>query len=101
MRDEGKLEDVWKEADPKFRAAITREKYDDFLGAVRRKLGKVISTSNLGWNISTFNFNTTVVMNQKTVFERGQGAESFTFSIAGTNAVLVGYNIQSMDLITK
>jgi hypothetical protein len=40
-------------------------------------------------------------MTQQTVFEHGQGTESFTFALAGTNAVLVAYNIQSMDLITK
>jgi len=40
-------------------------------------------------------------MTQKTVFENGQSTESFTFAIDGTNAVLLGYNIQSMDLITK
>ena len=30
-----------------------------------------------------------------------QGTESFAFTLNGTNAVLAGYNIQSMDLITK
>ncbi|MGH7972148.1 MAG: hypothetical protein ACREIC_25825 [Limisphaerales bacterium] len=40
-------------------------------------------------------------MSQKTLFEKGEGTESFTFALDGTNAVLVGYNIQSMDLITK
>jgi len=97
----GRLEDIWKEADPQFRTAATRQKFDDLMGAVQRKLGKVASTSNGGWNFRTFNFKTTVFMTQQTVFERGQGTESFTFGIDGTNAVLVGYNIQSMDLITK
>ena len=98
---QGKLEDIWNGADPQFRTASTRQKYDDFMGAVQRKLGKVTSTSNTGWNIKTFNFKTTVYMVQETAFEKGQGTESFTFGINGTNAVLVGYNIQSMDLIIK
>jgi len=50
----GKLEDIWKEADPQFRAAATKQKFDDLMGAVQRKLGKVASTSNTGWNIKTY-----------------------------------------------
>ena len=99
--NQGKLDDIWKSADSTFRTASTKPKYDDFIGAVQRKLGKVTTTSNIGWNVSSFNLKTTVLMAQKTVFENGQGTESFTFAINGTNAVLVGYNIQSMDLITR
>jgi hypothetical protein len=101
LYNQRKLDDIWKEAEPKFRAASTKQKYDDFMGAVQRKLGKVTSTSNAGWNVQSFNLKTTVIMTQKTVFENGQGTESFTFALDGTNAVLLGYNIQSMDLITK
>jgi hypothetical protein len=99
--NQGKLEDIWKGSDPQFRTAATKQKYDDFMGAVQRKLGKVTSTSNSGWKVQSFNLKTTVLMTQQTVFEHGQGTESFTFALNGTNAVLVGYNVQSMDLITK
>jgi len=99
--NQGKLDDIWNGSDAKFRTAVTRQKYDEFLGAVHRKLGKVTSTSSVGWNVKSFNLRTTVFMTQKTIFENGQGTESFTFTMNGTNAVLVGYNIQSMDLITK
>jgi hypothetical protein len=99
--NQGKLDDIWNSADPQFRTASTKQKYDEFLGAVQRKLGKATSTSNKGWNINTFNSRTTVSMVQQTAFEKGQGTESFVFSVSGTNALLLGYNIQSMDLITK
>ena len=99
--NQGRLEEIWNGADPQFRTASSMQKYDEFMEAVRRKLGKVTSTSNSGWNLKTFNFKTTVYMAQQTVFEKGQGTESFTFALDGTNAVLVGYNIQSMDLIIK
>ena len=101
LYNEGKLDQIWQESDPAFRAAATRKKYDDLLNAVERKLGKVTSTSNSGWNVQTLNSRTTVHMSQETVFEKGQGSESFVFSVDGTNAALTGYNIQSMDLITK
>jgi hypothetical protein len=99
--NQGKLEGIWNQADPSFRNASTRKKYDDFMGAVQRKLGKVTSSSNAGWKVQSFNMKTRVLMNQNTVFDQGRGTESFTFALDGTNAVLMGYNIQSMDLITK
>lgn len=96
-----KLDDIWKEAHVKFRSASKKEQFDELMSAVLRKLGKVKSTSNAGWRVNSYNFTTTVLMTQKTVFEKGEGAESFTFEMDGDKAVLVGYNIQSMDLITK
>lgn len=101
LYSQGKLDEIWKESHPKFKSASKKEKYDEFMGAVQRKLGKVTSTSNAGWKVKSFNLTTTVLMNQKTVFEKGEGTESFTFQMDGDKAVLVGYNIQSMDLITK
>ena len=101
LYNQGKVEDIWKQADPQFRTSTTKQQYDDLMGAVQRKLGKVVSTSNSRWQVRSFNLNTSVLLSQNTAFEHGQGIESFTFALKGTNAVLVGYNIQSMDLITK
>jgi hypothetical protein len=71
------------------------------MSAVQRKLGKVTQTSNAGFNVRTFNLTTTVVLNQNTTFEQGTGTEVFTFQMNGEKAVLVGYNINSKDLILK
>jgi hypothetical protein len=101
LYNQRKLDEIWQKADSKFRASSTKQKYDEFMGALQRKLGKIISSSNTGWNVKSFNLKTIVYMTQKTAFEHGQGVESFTFAMQGTNAVLVGYNIQSLDLITK
>src|SRR5215471_4666202 len=89
LYNEGKTEDIWEQADPKFRSASTKQKHGDFIGAVQRKLGKVTSTSNAGWRVQSFNLQTMVFMNQNTAFENGQGTESFSFVLNGTNAVLV------------
>jgi hypothetical protein len=99
--NEGRFEEIWNEAHEKFRGAGSKEKYLEFMSAIERKLGKVQSSKNAGWKINTLNFTTTVLMNQNTTFEKGSGTETFTFEIEGENAFLVGYNIQSMDLIIK
>ena len=101
LYNEGESEVIWKHADPEFRIAASRQKFDDFMSAVQGKLGKVSSSTNDGWNLISLNLKTTVHMRQQTTFEKGQGTESFTFVVDGTNAALVAYNIQSMDLITR
>lgn len=101
LYNQGNLDEIWTTASPKFCAASTKQKYADFMGAIQRKLGKVVSTSNENWNVKSYNFTTTVYMRQQTVFEHGNGTEAFTFTMTGTNAVLLAYDIRSMDLIIK
>lgn len=95
------LDGIWAEADPQFRMALTKQKYDEFMEAVELKLGKATATSNIGWRVKSVNLRTTVLMTQKTIFEKGEGTESFTLAVEGTNAMLVRYSIQSTDLILK
>lgn len=101
LYNQGKLDDIWTEADPAFRSATAKSKYEEFMNAVSRKLGKVTSTSNANWNVRSYNLKTSVTMIQNTVFANGKGTETFRFAMNGTNAVLLAYNIQSMDLVTK
>ncbi len=101
LYNQGNIDEIWNDAAPEFRTASNRQKYDDFMGAMQRKLGRVTSSSNSKWNIQTFNLKTTVSMVPKTEFENGQGMEAFIFTMDGPNAVLLGYNIQSMDLVTR
>jgi len=99
--NEGRPDDIWIEAHAKFRNATTKDKYDQLMSAIQRKLGVVTSSLNSTWKVNTQNFTTSVSMVQKTVFEKGEGTEVFTFEMDDNRAVLVGYNIQSMDLVTK
>jgi len=101
LYNQAKLDAIWNEAGADFRNSMKKEKYDEFMGAVERKLGKVTSTSSAGWNVSTMNLKTRARLTQNTTFEHGQGTESFAFALDGTNAVLVSYNIQSMDLVVR
>lgn len=71
------------------------------MGAVQRKLGKVTQTANAGFNVRTFNLTTSVVLTQTTTYEQGTGTETFTFQMEGDKAVLIGYNINSKELVLK
>ena len=96
----GDFDAIWSGADDAFRKATTRESYDRFMQAVHRKLGKALKTVNANWTVRNFNLKTTVVLLQKTDFEHGSGNETFTYVVTGDAVKLVGYNIQSTDLIT-
>ena len=101
LYNDGKLSELYAAAHPKFKEATTEKQFLEFMGAVLRKLGKVTQTTNVSFNVRTVNLTTTVVLSQNTTFEQGAGSETFTFQMDGEKAVLVGYDINSKDLILK
>ena len=98
--DAGDLDGIWNQTDEGFRKACERACFDKFIGAVHRKLGKVVTTSNTGWMVGSFNLTTRVTLTQQTEFEHGKGTEVFTFLVHDEVVKLLSYKINSMDLIT-
>ena len=101
LYNDGKIAEIYAAGHSKLKNATKEKEFLDFVGAVQRKLGKITQTSNAGFNVRTFNFTTTVVLTQTTTFENGIGTETFTFEMDGDKAVLLGYYINSKDLILK
>jgi len=97
--NQSKFEEIWKGADPRFRDAGKRETYDQFMAKVRGKLGQVVKSSESGFNIQQLNMETICYITEATTFENGEGVEQFSFKINGNQALLVGYNVNSNDLI--
>jgi len=95
LYNDGKLTEIYSAGHSKLKSATGEKEFLAFLGAVQRKLGKVTQTSSAGFNVRTFNFTTTVVLNQSTIFERGSGTETFTFQIDGEKAVLEAVTIST------
>jgi hypothetical protein len=98
--DAGDFDAIWNSADDAFRKATPRPNFEKFIQAVHRKLGRVVKTSNTGWNMRSFNFKTSIVLQQNTEFEHGSGTEVFTYTTNGDEVKLLGYNVNSMDLVT-
>lgn len=96
----GDFDAIWNGADDQFRETVSRQSYDKFVGAVHRKLGRALRTSNQNWSVRSLNLRTSIVLVQHTEFEYGKGTETFTFSVRGDSVKLVGYHIESMDLVT-
>jgi hypothetical protein len=69
------------------------------LGVIRGKLGKATRSKTIECGERTTDAGTTVVLVQNTTFENGKGREKLTFRIQDGKALLVGYEIDSRDLI--
>jgi hypothetical protein len=95
--DRSDFEAIYKNARDEFREATSRDDFDKFMSAVRRKLGKVKSSSRQTWNVNVGTGGTRIVLTFQTEFEYGKGIETFTF----LNGKLLGYNINSNTLIVK
>ncbi len=93
------LEQIYNNAHSDFQQSTSLDEFNEFISAVHRKLGPITSTKNQGWRINTHNFVTSVILQQETQFENGNGMETFTFNIKDEEATLVGYNINSRKLI--
>lgn len=98
--NDSKFPEIYSTATPAFKASTKEPEFLKFMQAVRRKLGAVKAATPNGWNVNTFNGNTSVVLTYKTDFELGSGVETFTFMTSGETATLQGYNVNSQKLIT-
>jgi hypothetical protein len=96
----GDFDAIWDSTDDILRNATPRSNFEKLEAALHRKLGRVMSTSADGWRMQSFNFKSSIVLRQKTVFEHGSGDETFTFVIHGREVKLAGYYINSTDLVT-
>jgi hypothetical protein len=99
--DSEQFADIYSQADNAFRAATKQKEFLDFMSAVHRKLGKVQNASQGGFFVNFSTSGTQVRLNYQTRFEEGDAREEFIWKIKGTEASLVGYQINSNALITK
>ena len=99
--DAGRFDEIYSAADDAFRNAAPKEKVLRLFSAVEKKLGKVKSSSTKTWNVKTFNFVTRVVLVAETEFEHGTGTETFTFRVSEGKASLIGYKMDSLDMMTQ
>ena len=95
------FESIFDDSHKDFKAASNFESFSEFMQAVHSKLGRVKSTESQNWKVGNYNLKTSVSLQQKTQFENGSGVETFNYRIEDEKAILVGYNINSRDLIVK
>ena len=82
-----------------FRQAGSEQAATRFLAMVHDRLGPVRRADQRGWRVNFATGGTMVSLSYSTEFASGRGTEDFVFRVRGGSPVLVGYHINSMDLI--
>lgn len=102
--DAGSYDEIYDQTDALFRIATAREQFLSILRSVHTKLGNVGSSTQTefysreeaGTNPGSY-----ISLTYQTQFASGKGTEKFNYRVDGGQVHLVGYNISSIDLITK
>jgi outer membrane biogenesis lipoprotein LolB len=90
---------IYAEASDDLKKSSTEQQMVDLLAAINRKLGAVADAKENGWKVDFRTTGSMVTLSLKTQFERGSGIETFVYRISGKDALLMGYHVNSNDLI--
>jgi hypothetical protein len=94
--------DMYTAADADFRRATTLADLTQLFQAVHRKLGLFTTAEQTNSNVfASTGAPTTVTLVYTSQFADGKATEQFKFSISGSKAFLLAYNINSPTLILK
>jgi hypothetical protein len=97
--DAGNYEAIWNTADDAMRQAGPKAEFVKFLDAVHTKLGRVKAMKQAGWRVNETTGGEFVMLQENTMFEKGTGTEVFTYAQHGDRLTLVGYQINSRDMM--
>jgi hypothetical protein len=92
---------IYEGASDEFRKGTQEEQFIRILTAFRGKLGSVKGTEDIALKVSYRLSGTRVELSFKTEFEKGSGIESFAYDVVQGNASLVGYRVESPELLTN
>jgi len=97
----GQYHQIYLEFDETLRQGTTETYFGEFMGAVHRKLGNLEEATRGGFDVRWDGAGKWVTLRYQSRFTHGEAVEEFVWHINGGKAKLVGYNINSLDLITK
>ncbi|HEY8960648.1 MAG TPA: DUF4019 domain-containing protein [Luteolibacter sp.] len=92
-------EKIYDSAHSDFKGSQPKAETLNFIRSVREKLGAVKSTTRTAWQANSYNLKTNVVLTYSTEFQHGNGIETFTYRVSDGTATLLGWHINSKDLI--
>jgi hypothetical protein len=99
LLDAGRYHDIYAGAANEFRQSGSEQAAIRFLAMVHDRLGPVRRADQRGWRVNFTTGGTMVSLRYGTQFASGRGTEDFVFRVRGGSPSLVGYHINSMDLI--
>ena len=96
----GQIDQIYAGASSDWKDATPKKESDQFLSAVRDKLGAFQSGKQAGWTVNYGTNGTIVVVQYKSRFAKGDADETFTFRNTNKVSELVGYNVNSKVFVT-
>ena len=96
----GEDQAIWTNAGAEFREATSQEDFARLLGTIHKSLGDAGETSQAGMRVNTNTQGTFTTLQMETTFERGKGLETFMFRGSGDSLQLIGYNINSPEMMS-
>src|SRR5262245_33187472 len=93
--------EIYTEADHLFQESGKEEDYTKFFRGIHDKLGKAGNAKLQNINLNTNMQGSFATIIYDTAYERGSAVETFTWRRDGGRLLLVGYNIQSPELVKK
>jgi len=103
--DAERYDEIWMETDDAFKKVTAQADFSALLGAVHRKLGRVVSATQTGVfsqdRAGTEISGSFISFTYETTFAEGIATEKFNWRVDGKLVRLVGYNVSSNALILK
>jgi hypothetical protein len=97
----GQFEQIYDSTGADFKAATSREIGVALFAAVDRKLGAFKRAKQVNWSVKTHNLVTMAVLVYDSEYSEGNATETFTVKVDDGKGELVGYNIQSLQMLIR
>lgn len=95
------FEQIYDESGADFKAATSREDGVALFAAVDRKLGRLKRARKINWQVNTHNMVTIAALVYESEYAEGMATETFSVKVDDGKGELVGYNIQSLQMLIK
>ena len=99
--DAGHYDAIYDAGSADLKATAKKEEMNALLAAVHRKLGAFKSGKTDGWNDNVTTGGHLVTLSYSASYEHGAAAEQFVYRLAGSQAQLAGYHVNSNALILR
>lgn len=93
--------DIYANSTRQFQKASSEQDITQLFNAIHTKLGNAVSSNRTNVFVNATTSGNFVRCNYDTTFERGKGQETFNWLLVNDQLTLMGYNIESRDLVVK
>ena len=98
----GDWKNIYSGADDGFRSETDEVKFDAFMNAVGKKLGVPTTSKQTSWRLNTTTSGVYLYSVCDTVFSKNaKGTETFVWRKSGDQFKLLGYHLNSDELVTR